>query len=269
MLGQLVDSSWEILGFTEATYNIGDIKKAYAARLKANRPEDDPAFFIELRDAYEKALNYASTHSDFLTPNNEVVSPSGLSISSSDNFEKKERNEVDLLAWVKPEIQELLSDSTLRNSYEKWHGLIQDPRLETINDSMFFSSSLREVLLERLGFYEINDMHDVTKSDLFTEDVSDLLYEYVVLDNDIHNFEQEEENEWLGLVLGKNDGVAQEDRRGLFWGRLILSVVFLIIGSACILGGIQSNSIFYIVLGTILIFRFIRVWIIMIKDEWF
>lgn len=49
---------WEILG-TEPTGDERALKRAYAKRLKVTRPEDDPAAFQELRDAYEYALRHA------------------------------------------------------------------------------------------------------------------------------------------------------------------------------------------------------------------
>ena len=51
-------SLWAILG-TEPTGDERALKRAYAKRLKVTRPEDDPAAFQELRDAYEYALRHA------------------------------------------------------------------------------------------------------------------------------------------------------------------------------------------------------------------
>jgi hypothetical protein len=48
---------WEILGI-EPTTNKKNIKLAYAKKLKAVRPEDDPQAFQELRKAYQWALKY-------------------------------------------------------------------------------------------------------------------------------------------------------------------------------------------------------------------
>jgi tetratricopeptide (TPR) repeat protein len=49
---------WDILGI-QPTGEIAAIKKAYAEQLKKHHPEDDPAGFQQLREAYELALKIA------------------------------------------------------------------------------------------------------------------------------------------------------------------------------------------------------------------
>ena len=48
---------WNVLGIT-ATEDKNEIKKAYRNKLRQINPEDEQEKFMELRDAYEQALNY-------------------------------------------------------------------------------------------------------------------------------------------------------------------------------------------------------------------
>lgn len=65
-------SLWDILG-TAPTGDERALKRAYAKRLKVTRPEDDPAGFQELRDAYEYALRNAATIADYVQQQNGVA----------------------------------------------------------------------------------------------------------------------------------------------------------------------------------------------------
>jgi hypothetical protein len=51
---------WKILGI-DPTHDVIAIKKAYATRLKATRPDDDAIGYQRLREAYESALEHAKT----------------------------------------------------------------------------------------------------------------------------------------------------------------------------------------------------------------
>lgn len=55
---------WDILEI-EATQDIKSIKKAYAKKLKQYHPEDDPAGYQQLREAYDEATRYAKNAADF------------------------------------------------------------------------------------------------------------------------------------------------------------------------------------------------------------
>ncbi len=61
---------WSVLGMT-ATRDERAIKRAYAARLKVTRPEDDPAAFQILNDAYQAALQLARQANDLDWPDDE------------------------------------------------------------------------------------------------------------------------------------------------------------------------------------------------------
>ena len=48
---------WKILDLDRAQANVKDVKRAYAQRLKICRPDQDPAGFKRLHDAYQDALS--------------------------------------------------------------------------------------------------------------------------------------------------------------------------------------------------------------------
>ena len=60
-------SIWHVLGIAE-TRDVREIKRAYATQLRVTSPEDDPAGYMKLRDAYEAAKNYAAYAQDADAP---------------------------------------------------------------------------------------------------------------------------------------------------------------------------------------------------------
>ncbi|WP_166887292.1 hypothetical protein [Massilia sp. CCM 8734] len=65
---------WSVLGMT-ASRDERAIKRAYAARLKVTRPEDDPVAFQILNDAYQAALQLARQANDLDWPDDEQPAP--------------------------------------------------------------------------------------------------------------------------------------------------------------------------------------------------
>ena len=53
---------WSILGI-QPTYNLKDIKRAYAKQSKVYHPEDDPENFQRLQKAYQEALAWQKSQS--------------------------------------------------------------------------------------------------------------------------------------------------------------------------------------------------------------
>ena len=51
---------WRVLGI-DATTDVSIIRKAYAAKLKTCRPDEDPEGFQSLREAYDKAISFAKS----------------------------------------------------------------------------------------------------------------------------------------------------------------------------------------------------------------
>lgn len=90
---------WNVLGIA-ATEDKDEIKKAYRSRLRQINPEDEQEKFMQLRDAYEQALQYE---------------------------QKEEEDETgDAIAlWVK-KLEKLYSDNTRRFLLQEWEDAFSD-----------------------------------------------------------------------------------------------------------------------------------------------
>jgi hypothetical protein len=55
---------WKTLGLDGPSADVKTIKRAYAAKLKVTRPEDDAEGFMALREAFSMARNYARYHAE-------------------------------------------------------------------------------------------------------------------------------------------------------------------------------------------------------------
>lgn len=90
---------WNVLGIT-ATEDKNEIKKAYRNKLRQLNPEDEQEKFMELRDAYEQALNYEPKEDD-------------------------EETQDEIALWVK-KLEKLYSDNARRFLYEEWEKIFAE-----------------------------------------------------------------------------------------------------------------------------------------------
>lgn len=74
-------TSWELFDL-ESTPDVRSIKRRYAQLLKQYRPEDDPAAFQRLRDAYEYALEWVGRGQGEVTPAQEVAQATETAIAN-------------------------------------------------------------------------------------------------------------------------------------------------------------------------------------------
>lgn len=121
---------WNVLGIT-ATEDKKEIKKAYRNKLREINPEDEPKQFMELRDAYEQALQY----------------------EQKDTEDDEEGDAITL--WVK-KLEKLYADNTRRFLLNEWEALFSE-------DVCFSLDTRDDVGIAFLNFF---DEHTIIARDV-------------------------------------------------------------------------------------------------------
>lgn len=168
---------WEVLGLDAPPADLKSAKKAYAAKLKVTRPDDDPEGFMQLRDALEIAKQniYYNLHTaeleaqeqslEFETPqSNSQEDDVSEFLHQNARPEKPDNMEILETTPTPPdepeyppfylEIQDLLSDPIRRNDKNAWEQLIEQARETSIDEYIDFDTLLRRYLLDILGYYD-------------------------------------------------------------------------------------------------------------------
>ena len=80
-----MDDIWTTLGL-EATKDVSAIKRAYAEKAKSCHPEEDPEGFLQLRQVYQAALDWAEggEETTFPPPEPETAEPEDRGWSLTD-----------------------------------------------------------------------------------------------------------------------------------------------------------------------------------------
>lgn len=106
------------------------IKRAYLTKLQNTNPEDKPEEFMQLRLAYEKALEYANSQDEI--------------INEKDNLNSK-KSEIDI--WME-KVEEVYKNFKSRNDLDKWEELLEDDICQNLDSKIEVRDSLLEFLME-------------------------------------------------------------------------------------------------------------------------
>lgn len=177
-----MSSPWDILGLDGPTDDLRHIKKAYAKKLKTTRPDDDPAAFMALREALDAAQGHAyyQQHIQSSHPPSDECEPPDMtpnelpSFTEDEIFEKTidapsrpkeslrpdENNDVlppeDKVDEVMESLHKLMQDPFGRTDTNRWTSLLQDERLEAIDDANDFEDAFLYYLLDNFGYFDGN-----------------------------------------------------------------------------------------------------------------
>jgi len=149
---------WKILGLDEPPADMKSAKRAYAAKLKVTRPDDNPEGFMELRDAFEIAkqhIYYAQHEKERIA--RETVEPSETSqedVSENTDTQTVQKSTEPEYPLFYEDIQRILKDPAKRNDKDIWGQLIDKARESSIDEYIDFDVMLRRSFLAELGYYD-------------------------------------------------------------------------------------------------------------------
>ncbi|MCC3868631.1 hypothetical protein [Terrisporobacter mayombei] len=108
------------------------IKRAYLSKLQNTNPEDKPEEFMQLRESYEKALEYADSRDE--TNNSD----------ENDNL-NKDKSEIDL--WME-KVQLVYNNFKTRNDLDKWSQLLNDDVCQGLDSKIESRDAILEFLMD-------------------------------------------------------------------------------------------------------------------------
>lgn len=149
---------WHILGL-DGPDTHRNIKRAYAKRLKLNKPDQHPAAFKQLRTAYEKALLMAS-ESQAVQSETEQLPPITLPVEQLTpplNDCDEESTQECLLETSLSAVDDLLLDAEKVNCIIAWQAALAPAK----DGDMFLRRQLSYRLFARLLTHSRDDSHDV------------------------------------------------------------------------------------------------------------
>ncbi len=199
-------SIWDILGLDGPTAERKDIKRAYARKLKATRPEDDPDGFMALRQAHDQALNYAKYQAEFGDVEVNVPAETVADNTESSNTSASDQSDVEPRTIAEPpvttidietisasrttkprepsfsetmrqRINALLSSPWKRVNKSEWDQIFSDTDLESIDNAQDFEWILIDSLLERFASDDADETQNRRNKTILTAEIATYIFD--------------------------------------------------------------------------------------------
>lgn len=117
---------------TDKTKDKDIIKRAYLMNLQNTNPEDKPEEFMQLRLAYEKALEYADSQDEIINSNEK-------------NNLHSNKSEIDI--WME-KVEIVYKNFKSRNDLDKWGELLKDDICKNLDSKVEARDSLLKLIME-------------------------------------------------------------------------------------------------------------------------
>ena len=160
---------WEMLEI-EPTTDVSAIKGAYAALAKKYHPEQHPKEFLKLRNAYEAAMDYASSGTILFSVENAMSSMADEIETGKQNNERNESRATQTEYWDLSNFNETsasdcteaisqfldLYQSGKRNDAKQWYLYFTSASFLDVWREEVFTKMMWEIVLENIDKYPVN-----------------------------------------------------------------------------------------------------------------
>lgn len=205
---------WEILEINKNA-DLRTIKRAYAAKLKTMRPDENPAEFAKLREAYDMArvcLDMPNQRTKYQLEKN-IRSKSQLTLPVETKFSNNHDDNVlnDVIA--------LLAKEDAQTNQDAWNNIFDDERLEMIDDFAQFEFDLINYLLEQTKYAENKSITDYYtqlrrfQTPIIRPPISQFIFNRMGWDTHNQARQYYDEIEWLAYQFG----VSNDDSNTRYW----------------------------------------------------
>lgn len=179
---------WDILDI-EKDADLRTIKRAYAAKLKTIRQDENPAEFMALREAYENAQNYVKYNAEKIE---DIIVEDNIDIEQETTGNMPPTNPT-----IMNDVEKLMKSPWGGNSVEPWQAIFDDERLDALDDFSDFEHNLLGYLLDIHGFSNAEDTQNNAKPKLSLP-VADMIFTHFRW----HKFRENSQNlDWLATQL--------------------------------------------------------------------
>jgi len=174
---------FEVLGLDAKTATEVDVKRAYAAKLKTTRPDDDPEGFIRLREALEQARNRVRWRDEYGDDDDEYDYD-----DDAEDAIKDDSVYDDLMrSWVSNDPNGLVIQAAskwLSNGGEgsgdaiaAWTGFMDDPALTGVDEFTGFAHCVRCGLAGVSGYYGSGEDDKPARPDWLSDELIVLFHQ--------------------------------------------------------------------------------------------
>ncbi len=152
---------WDTLDISQDA-DVRSVKRAYAAKLKTIRQDEDPKGFMELRAAYDAARAQISYHE--LQANdviNEVVNEGAIEIDPEWEMQAHDASDAQPEMSFPPIVEQLMDEvhALIKSPWgagrvDSWTAILDDERLDDIDVYSDFENALLNYMLNIHGFFD-------------------------------------------------------------------------------------------------------------------